>query len=283
MKGIAICWPANSGRIPSIAGSGRVPIHCRPLQATIPGSRLALVAPDGNIQLMCVAARRDGPKRVRLATEAFRDRGYELVAKRGTIRTARSGYIGRLSIRWRAIGQLRYFSHRDLRPLIIVEPKPGGSFLPSTGPEENRSETLKFKPFSGGVPGLDRDHPESRLVRRYVKWVGSPDHFPHARALPDGGYTDLFNTTRWTLFEAKASSEDRRVREAFGQLYDYRRSFPRSPSLAILLPESPRPRMRAFLAYFGVTAVWELSGGFRDSANGRLTSALRNEYRARSH
>jgi hypothetical protein len=93
----------------------------------------------------------------------------------------------------------------------------------------------------------------------------------------------MFNTTRWTLFEAKASSDDRRVREAFGQLYDYRRSFSRSPSLAILLPERPHKRMRAFLAHFGVTAAWELSTGwFTDSVNGRLTIALRDEYRKRA-
>ena len=92
---------------------------------------------------------------------------------------------------------------------------------------------MRFRAFSGGVPGLDRDHPESRLVQRYVRWIGSESHFPHAKALPDGGYTDLFNTTRWTLFEAKASSDDRRIREAFGQLYtiaDYSRALHRSPS-----------------------------------------------------
>jgi hypothetical protein len=142
---------------------------------------------------------------------------------------------------------------------------------------------LRLKAFTGGVPGLDRDHPESRLVQRYVTWIGRRDYFLHAQALPDGGYTDMLNTTRWTLFEAKASSDDRRVREAFGQLYDYRHSFSRSPSLAILLPERPRKRMRAFLAHFGVAAVWKLSTGwFTDSVNGRLTIALRDEYRKRA-
>jgi len=109
---------------------------------------------------------------------------------------------------------------------------------------------MRFRAFRGGVPGLDRDAPESRPVRRYVRWIGSESHFPQAKAFPDGGYTDLFNTTRWTLFEAKASSDDRRIREAFGQLYDYRRSFPRPPSLAVLVPSRPGRRMCAFLADF---------------------------------
>ncbi len=282
MKGIAICWPKDSKRIPTIAASGRIPLHCRPLQAAIPGSRVVLVAPDGDVQLTCVVVRMNGPQRVRVATGAFRDNGYELVAKRGTIRTPRTGIIKQLSFRWRAIGQLRYFDQRTFRPIMIGGPKPGGTFLSNTG-SEGGDEILRFKPFTGGVPGLDRDHPESRLVQRYVDWIGSRDHFLHAQALADGGYTDIFNTTRWTLFEAKASSNDRRVREGFGQLYDYRRSFLRSPSLAILLPERPRKRLRAFLTHFGVAAVWELSSGrFTDSVNGRLTSVLRKEYQTRT-
>jgi hypothetical protein len=224
----------------------------------------------------------DGPRRVRIATGKLKKNGYELVAQQGTIRTARTGAIARLSFRWRALGQLRYFDMRTFRPIMIDGPRPGGDFL-LDAPSKGGAEILRFKPFVGGVPGLDRDHPESRLVQRYVNWVGHQELFLHAQALPDGGYTDIFNTTRWTLFEAKAASHDRRVREAFGQLYDYRRSFPRSPSLAILLPEAPRRRMLAFLAHFGVAAVWELSrGNFIDSVNGRLTSALRNEYRARA-
>jgi hypothetical protein len=120
-------------------------------------------------------------------------------------------------------------------------------------------------------------------VGRYVEWVGSSYHFLHAQAVEHGRWTDLFNTTRWTLFEAKANCEYRSIREAFGQLYDYRRSFPRSPSLATLLPKRPRPRMLAFLSHCGVTAVWERSkGGFTDSDDGHLTGALRAEYRARA-
>jgi len=41
--------------------------------------------------------------------------------------------------------------------------------------------------------------------------------------------------------------------------------------------------MLAFLSHWGVTVVWERSnGGFADSEDGRLTIALREEYRART-
>ena len=266
MKGVAICWPSNSRRITGIARRRRIPVYGRPLQATVPGSEVALVAPDGRVQLSGVLSAVNGPLHVRLADGIDGSRGYEWVMKPGTVRTDFRGHADQISFRWIAIGQIRYFNPRTLRPVII---EPG--------------KYPRFKAFSGGVPGLDRDHPESRLVQRYVRWIGSESHFEHAQALSDGGYTDLFNTTRWTLFEAKASPDDRRIREAFGQLYDYRRSFSRrSPSLAVLIPSRPGHRMCAFLTHFRITAVWRLSSGnFADSAEGKLTTKLRNEYRAR--
>ena len=281
MKGVAICWPSNSARITAIARTRRIPAHGRPRQATVPGSPVALVASDGRVQLCGVLSAVNGPLRVTLADGNVAYRGYEWVMKPGTVRTAFRGRVGRISFRWRAIGQIRYFNPRLFRPVTIGKPQRGGTFLEGA-PSESSGEHPRFKAFSGGVPGLDRDDPESRLVQRYVRWIGSESHFLHAQALSDGGYTDLFNTTRWTLFEAKASSEDRRIREAFGQLYDYRRSFFRSPSLAVLVSSRPGNRMRAFLAHFHITAVWRLSNGnFADSAEGKLTSNLRNEYRAR--
>jgi hypothetical protein len=282
MKGIAICWPAKGRRTASVAAQGRIPLHCVPRQATLPGSKVALVAPDGKVRLICVVARIDGPCRVRLATGEYKQRGYELVAKKGTIRTFRNASLSKLPFRWRAMGQMRYFDQRTFRPLTLGGGRLGGPILPESQ-REGRRNSLRFRAFSKGIPGLDHDNPEARLVRRYVAWVGSPDHFLHAQALEHGGWSDLFNTTRWTLFEAKANSGDRTIREAFGQLYDYRRSFPRSPSLATLLPERPSPRILTFLSHCGVAAVWERSqGGFTDSENGHLTNDLRTEYRARA-
>ena len=44
----------------------------------------------GKGELLCVVARIDGPCRVHLASGEYRQNGYELVAKRGTIRTSRN-------------------------------------------------------------------------------------------------------------------------------------------------------------------------------------------------
>lgn len=282
MKGIAICWPQKARRTATVAARGRIPLHCVPRQAALPGSKLALIAPNGRVQLLCVVARIDGPRRVHLASGEYKQNGYELVAKRGTIRTSVNASLSKFPFRWRAIGQMRYFDQKMFRPLTISGGSPGGPVLSDSGPEGQHG-SLRFRAFSGGIPGLDRDNPEAKLVRRYVAWIGSPDHFQHAQALEHGGWTDLFNTTRWTLLEAKANCRDRSIREAFGQLYDYRRSFLRSPSLTILLPGRPSPRMLTFLSHCGVTAVWERSkGGFTDSDGGHLTNALRAEYRTRT-
>lgn len=211
MKGIAICWPQKVRRTAIVAASGRIPLHCIPRQATLPGSQLALVAPNGNGQLLCVVARIDGPRRVYLAAGEYKQNGYELVAKRGTIRTSLNASLSKLPFRWRAIGQLRYFDQTISRPLTIGEGSPGGPLLSDRQPEGGRG-SLKWRAFSRGIPGLNRDNPEAKLVRRYVNWVGSQDHFLHAQALEHGNWTDLFNTTRWTLYEAKANFTDRSIR-----------------------------------------------------------------------
>jgi hypothetical protein len=172
MKGVAICWPSQSARITAIARARRIPVHCRPRQATVPGSRVALVARDGRVQLTGVLSAVTGPRRVRLADGKVRNRGYEWVMKPGTVHTASRESAGRLRFRWRAIGQIRYFDQRSFRPIMIYGPQPGGEFL-RDAPREASGGYLRFKKFSGGVPGLDREHPESRLVQRYVRWIGS--------------------------------------------------------------------------------------------------------------
>jgi hypothetical protein len=278
MNAIAICWPAGSRRITNLASSGRIPIYCRPLQAQIPGARLALVSPDGAVQLTCQVRAIVGPKAVCDATGATRANGYELVASKRSIRHGNQLHDLRLGMKWRAVGQLRYFDDRTWKAKIIFGPGDDRNYLD----ESASSGELHTKPYRGGIPGLHPNHPESLLVSRYVSWVGSPDHFMHTKALSSGLYADLFNTTTWTLFEAKANVRDDAVREAFGQLHDYKRDFLRPPSLAVLLPTKPRDRLIAFLNHFGVATVWETTRSFRDSVSGRLTLELRRRYRRAS-
>jgi hypothetical protein len=276
MNAIAICWPKQSRRIGALARSGRIPLHCRPLQATIPGATLALVSPGGDVQLTCKVRNIVGPKHIRDASGVLRS-GYELVAEKRTIRYGRQVTTGYLGIKWRAIGQLHYFDDRTWKSKIIFGPGSDRNYLVDSASASGA--VLRTKPFQGGVPGLSLSHPESLLVSRYVDWISSPDHFIHTRSLSSGLYADLFNTTTWTLFEAKANVRDDTVREAFGQLYDYKRDFMRAPSLAVLLPIKPAPRLNSFLKHFGVATVWETARGFRDSVSGRLTRELRSRYR----
>lgn len=276
MNAIAICWPENSRRIRALARSGRIPLYCRPLQAKIPGSTLALVSPRGVVQLTCKVRDLIGPMQIRDASGVARS-GYELVAQRRTIRygdQVRNPYLG---IKWRAIGQLHYFDDRTWKSKIIFETGTDRNYLVESASASGAVPLTKQ--FQNGVPGLSHGHPESVLVSRYVAWIGSPSHFIHTRSLSSGLYADLFNTTTWTLFEAKANVRDDAVREAFGQLYDYKRDFRRAPSLAVILPVKPVPRLVAFLKHFGVATVWETARGFRDSVSGRLTRKLRERYR----
>jgi len=143
MKGIAICWPQKARRTATVAARGRIPLHCVPHQATLPGSQLALVAPNGKVQLLCLVARIDGPRRVHLASGEYKQNGYELIAKRGTIRTSLSAALCKLPFRWRAIGQMRYFDQRLFRPLTISEGRPGGPVLSDSGPEGHHG-SLRF-------------------------------------------------------------------------------------------------------------------------------------------
>jgi hypothetical protein len=279
MRGIAVCWPDSSPRLRAIAARGRVPLYCQPRHATIPGSPVAVVSPQGEVKVLFTLQRVDGPTTVTLA-DGSNGSGYELVARRGTVRRATQGSLGKMLFQWRALGQLRYFDPKTMRPVIFGAPRPGGVFVPSSPADE--SEMIRFRSFAGGVPGRPLSHPESRLVARYVKWVGGASRFRHAQALSTGGYTDLFNLTTWTLFEAKASSDHRKVREAFGQLHDYRRAFSRSPRLAVLVPSRPGRRVIEFLDHFSVAAVWERrSGSFVDSVGGRLSATLRAWYQER--
>ena len=280
-KAIAICWPDKSKRLAAIGKSGAIPSFCLPRQVAIAGTKLALVAPSGRIQLLCTLQRAIGPKRVRVADGRVRINGYELIARRESVRVATSGYLGDVGFRWRALGQLRYFDWERQRPLTIGTPEPGGKFLSGSG-HEDAGNQVQLIPFSAGIAGEVLNRPEYELIQRYIRWVGGADHFFSAKILRDGTIMDLFNTTRWTLFEAKCRVDDRAIREAFGQVHDYRRLFTRGPSVALLLPAKPRRRLLTFLEHFAVGAVWEsTTGEFRDSRSGRYTHELRDEYRRR--
>ena len=71
-------------------------------------------------------------------------------------------------------------------------------------------------PFFANNIGKTLSQPERRLIRAYVKWVGDVTMFAHHPLKESGLYTDLFVPRVWTLFEAKASTARRSLREAVG-------------------------------------------------------------------
>jgi hypothetical protein len=77
--------------------------------------------------------------------------------------------------------------------------------------------------------------------------------------------------SRSALIEAKNSDGRDEVRQAIGQLYDYRRFHDPPPAhLAVLLPHKPNADRLALLRSAGVEAIWQHGTGFIDSAHGAL-------------
>ena len=69
-------------------------------------------------------------------------------------------------------------------------------------------------------------------------------------------FSDLFDHTTNTLFEAKGTVERGAVRMAIGQLLDYGRFVEPTPSQAVLLPSRPREDLCELLTHAGVELVW---------------------------
>lgn len=74
-------------------------------------------------------------------------------------------------------------------------------------------------------------------------------------------FTDICDLTHNVLYEAKAGSTRGYVREALGQVLDYRRFVDDATKCRVLLPEEPTPDLASLLLAYGVGVVWPDSGG----------------------
>ncbi len=72
------------------------------------------------------------------------------------------------------------------------------------------------------------------------------------------------------MIECKNSDGRDAIREAIGQLFDYRRFHSEPPRLAVLLPYKPNADRLDLLRSVGIEALWPHGDGFRDSANGQF-------------
>jgi len=116
---------------------------------------------------------------------------------------------------------------------------------------------------------------EASLVRAYRDHmmaqgvaVGRMMYRPAGEVTPL--YCDAWVKERNVLIEAKHSHARDALRQAIGQLYDYRRFHAPEPSLAVLLPYKPTGDRGDLLGSTGIAAIWPRGRGegFADTADG---------------
>lgn len=114
---------------------------------------------------------------------------------------------------------------------------------------------------------------EPRLVLQYREHMNAQGiDVRRKRYFPQGVrplYSDIWVEARNVLIEAKKNSDSREsLRQAIGQLYDYRRFHEPSVHLAVLLPYKATGDRLDLLQSAGVETTWPHKPGFRDSAHG---------------
>jgi len=149
--------------------------------------------------------------------------------------------------------------------------------ITKTKRSKKRKYHMRFWPFLSKNIVRELSKPEADLIKRYRSWINdTAGRFGHNYLKGPGLYTDLFIRSNWTLVEAKSRIDSWKIREAIGQLMDYRRYYSRRPRLAVLLPYRPPKTMIDLLKSCRITCIWETSKRrFFDSDNGALTRNLR--------
>jgi hypothetical protein len=252
-----------------------------PHHLKVPGGVVAVVTKGGVIALRYAVAAILARRRVQLPGGQQRS-GYLIKAKPGSIRQPTAQEKNRLGIRWYDIGQFRYFTARTGKAIVLRPQDVGnGDYIeddpPTPGTDSFRANRkVSFRDFYGSIPGYPRDHPEAKLVSRYVKWLNDPGGFGHNYIREAGLFVDLFDRRKWRLLEAKFTSERERVRTAVGQLLDYRRFYNRHPSVGVLLPGRPSAACLGYLKANRIVGVWETPNGrFNDSSEERSWTVRR--------
>jgi hypothetical protein len=265
---LAVRWPDSSiGRVTRLKG---IPVFGQPQYLKTPGGWVWVMGSGNKILAKFRVRAIEGPKTVELAEGQIRT-GYMLTSQPKSFSLAEGEDSPIVFGRWFAQGQFKYFS-KSAGHLVVFDNtrrSSGNSEDIDEGPEDSRVERFHARPYSGGIPGKSPGHPESKLVAAYVEWTRAPHRFIHPFLPMDRHFADLFDQRHWRLFEAKANIDRSVVREAVGQLFDYKREFARAPSIAILLPERPSISVIRYLDHYKICAVWRTaSGRFNDSRNG---------------
>jgi hypothetical protein len=136
--------------------------------------------------------------------------------------------------------------------------------------EQQHTETFVVNP-SGEQRTAERA--EQRLVLDYHDYMAAKGiTVSRKKYLPAGEvrpiYCDAWVQELNVLIEAKNSDSRSSLREAIGQLYDYRRFHKPLPRLAVLLPYQPTGDRLELLHSARIEAIWPRGNMFRDSAHG---------------
>jgi hypothetical protein len=136
--------------------------------------------------------------------------------------------------------------------------------------EQQHTETFMTNPAAGSRPAM---RAEQRLVLRYRDHMAAKGITVRRKRYLAAGevrpiYSDAWVEERQALIEAKNSDSRENLRQAIGQLYDYRRFHQPSPRIAVLLPYKPGAERLDLLKSAGIEALWPYGEGFRDSAGG---------------
>jgi hypothetical protein len=151
-----------------------------------------------------------------------------------------------------------------------IQPAKAERVMEDVDIEQQHTETFMIR--SSGEP-RSAERAEQKLVLRYRDYMAAKDVVVRRkRYLPAGEvrpiYSDAWVEERHALIEAKNSDSRDAIRQAIGQLYDYRRFHEPPVHLAVLLPYPPNADRLELLRSAGIEAVWPHGPGFRDSARG---------------
>jgi hypothetical protein len=125
---LAVKIPNRVKAVATIRRGEWVPLHARPRKLRIPGGKVALVQKDGHVSLVGRAERLEGPMKVKLVTGQTKDSGYGRLRLSSVKRPAKPRSV---AIRWRVIGQFRYFDPKTWTARIVGPPvdRPQGRYL----------------------------------------------------------------------------------------------------------------------------------------------------------
>lgn len=255
---LAVRWSNKPAAYRRIRDTGLVPLHGRPKQFREHGGSVALIGSGNKVKMTLRSLAVKGPRKVVLADGKPWAKGYVIRADKRSIRVPKPLVTSPVA-GFPAVGAFKYFDDLSGKAVLVG---PQHKWHWKHAGELNSSKNhISFRPHDHGIPGRPRNHPESILVDQYARFIGEEARFGHSYLRVPKLFVDLFDLTHWQLIEAKADTARETVRMAIGQLQDYRRFFPRRPTLAVLLPERPSPSCIELLTDNRIRVIWRTRRG----------------------